>query len=233
MANPIPTLMCVKYRGAGNVTVRKLLNGITLDPTQDGNDVLVTSSEAPVGSTDHQHFNRLVEAFGKRYLLHGHRVYERDEGGDGNWGVVSEPDLGGQSVTDKAHSGLHLLYPAGGPTLAFRYHIDATPLQIAKTTDGSTWTVQGSGLAAVNADNNVGPSIVYGDSIFWWLEGNSGTVEVRAFNFDTLVATQYSIVGAGESNFHVHDDKLYILVPDSGLFAQLFRFDGSGFTDLG
>ena len=236
MANPIPTLMCVKYRGTGNVSVHKLLNGIALDPTQDGSDVLVGNVETEGGTAFHVHHNRLIEAFGKRFLLHGQRVYERNEGGDGNWGVVSEPDLGGLSVTASEHSGLHLLHPDGVPTLAFMYSVGNTWFA-AKTTDGAVWTTNSSSPLASGSNTSWGPSIVYRDSIFWWFGGND-TNNIRSFNFSTLVHSEHdlnfsSTTDVPGSNIHVHNDKLYVLDHDAANDTHLYRFNGTVFQSIG
>jgi hypothetical protein len=227
--------MCVKYRGTGNVSVHKLLNGIALDPTQDGSDVLSGQTEADNGTTYHVHHNRLIEAFGKRFLLHGHRVYERDQGGDGNWGVVSEPDLGGLSATDSRHSGLHLLYPDGVPTLAFLYNATGNVFDIAKTTDGVTWTTVSGTDAGSQA--SWGPSVVYRNSIFWWYAGNDGN-PVRSYDFSTLVASEHDVNFSATQtapcgNIHVHNDNLYFLQQDAGNDTHLYRFNGTDFTSVG
>ena len=236
MPNPIPTLMCVKYRGSGNVTVHKLLNGTTLDPTQDGSDVLVGNLETNGGSTFHVHHNRLIEAFGKRFLLHGHRVYERDEGGAGTWGVVSEPDLGTLSVTDGRHSGLHLLHPDGVPTLAFLYRSAFELWAVAETTDGVTWTKTEPGINT-GSEVSFGPSAVYRNSIFWFLGGND-TNHIRSYDFSTRVAREHDVNFSARadfpcSNLHVHNDKLYFTHMDAANDTHLFRFNGTNFPAAG
>jgi hypothetical protein len=236
MPNPIPPLMCVKYRGSGNVTVHKLVNGITIDPTQDGSDVLVGNLEADSGTTYHVHHNRLIEAFGKRFLLHGFRVYERNEGGDGVWGVVSEPDLGTLSATDPRHSGLHLLYPDGVPTLAFLYRSAFEEWAVAKSTDGITWTKVEPGINT-GSEVSFGPSAVYRNSIYWFLGGND-TNHIRSYDFSTETASEHDVNFSASSatpcsNLHVHNDNLYFIHYDAANDTHLFRFNGTDFKGIG
>lgn len=232
MANPIPTLSVVSYKGSGNVTVHKLLNGITLDPTQDGSDVLTGTLEAPAATTQNSQANRIIEAFGKRFLLHGQRVYERDSGGIGNWGEVTGL---AQSETTARHSGLHLLHPAGVPTLAFlagETIATVSDLAVFKTTDGSSWTLTDTNLVvgSLAAD---GMSIVYRDSIIWY-SFSSDAFEIRRYDFALNTATELNLPtatgGSGVGGLHVHQNELFVVAEGPGNTAGLWRLDGTVFT---
>jgi len=107
MANPIPQLEVIRFKGSGAIEVFPLLSGVTLGTT----DGLIGSAgppglEAASGSITDIQGNRFVEAFGNRYVLHGLRVYEKDSGGAGTWGEVTGLGL---SATSTAHSGIFLL----------------------------------------------------------------------------------------------------------------------------
>jgi len=237
MVNPIPTLSVVSYKGSGNVTVHKLLNGTTLDPLQDGNDVGGGSPpglEVPSATDVNGHANRLIEAFGKRFLLHGFRVYERDQGGSGNWGEVTGLGL---SATDIAHSGLHLLHPAGVPTLAFLRGETAvnTVMSVIFTTDGATWTEITTPLSIL-AVSEINHSIVYNDSIFWWADSNDG-IEVRSYDFALGNALEHNVPELtidNSSTFHVHQGELFVAgINNQGTDnAGLWRLDGTTFTPI-
>jgi hypothetical protein len=236
MANSIPPLMVVNFKGSGAVTVHKLLNGITLDPVQDGGDVgngAPPGLEVPSATLANVHANRLIEAFGKRFLLHGFRVYERDAGGDGAWGEVTGLGL---SATAVAHSGLHLLHPNGVPTLAFLCETDNTTMHAIHSTDGVTWTDTDTGLSVLTI-SEPGHSIVYRNSIFWAAVSNDG-VEIRSYDFVLQDASEYNLDNAGqdtyEMSFLVHKNTLFIggieiLSTDNAAF---WRLDGAGFSKI-
>jgi hypothetical protein len=233
MANPIPPLSVVNYKGSGNVTVHKLLNGTTLDLVQDGNDVLTGNLESPSSTLVNNHGNRVVEAFGKRFLLHGFRVYERDEGGDGNWGEVTGLGL---SINDIAHSGLHLLAPGGVKTLAFLCEIGNTTMHVIHSTDGVNWTDTDTGLSVLTV-SQPGHSIVFRDSIWWLAQSNDGQ-EVRQYDFTLDNAVEWDLANGGNTTYdktlHVHQNTLFVAGLEilSNDNAAIWRFDGAGFTKL-
>ena len=231
MANSIPTLMAVNYKGSGNVQVYPLSAGTTLG-AQDGNDVLAGNLEAPSATLVNTQANRLVEAFGNRYLLHGYRVYERDEGGAGNWGEVTGLGL---DITGIYHSGLHLLHPGGIPTLAFLY-VNASVLHAVHSTDGSNWTDTNTGVATSTVDRP-GRSIVFQNSIFWLCKSSTASGhDIYSYDLFLDSATAYDLPngGAGLTNggsnshcFHVHQGHLFcagaeILGTDG---SAIWRFD--------
>jgi hypothetical protein len=224
MTNPLPTLMVVNFKGTSNVSVHKLLNGTTLDPTQDGNDVLTGTLETPTSSQNAQ-ANRLVEFLGKRFLLHGHRVYERDNGGAGNWGVVT--GTSGFSATDSFHSGLHVLYPAGVPTLAYLMKEDASNIRAVFSINGTSFS---STLFSYNWSSNITGSVAFQDSIF---TAASGTNKIVEYNFSTNIASNYSISGTDTTTcFHVHRNDLYASNGGDFLAAAVYRKDSGVFTNI-
>jgi len=229
MANPIPTLMVAKFKGSGNVQVHKLLNGTTLDPTQDGNDVLVGNLEAPSATGTNNHANRLIEAFGKRFLLHGSRVYERDQGGAGNWGVVYT----GQGISQINHSGLHLLYPLGVPTLAFLSATLTPPggnlMAVHSTTDGVTWN--GAQTAVFCSESSfTGPSVVFRNSIAW-AQADSNGPQLRQYDFALNTGSSQYLAGinfnAAATSLVVHQNVLFAFTDATpGGNTGLYRFGG-------
>ena len=233
MANPIPTLSVVRYKGSGNVTVHKLLNGTTLDPTQDGSDVLIGTLETPAAGFTDNHANRLIEAFGKRFLLHGHRVYERDSGGVGNWGEVTSL---AQSDTSVDHSGLHLLHPAGVPTLAFLAGSSistGTDMAVFLTTDGTSWSIIDTNILSNNTTGQ-GMSVVYRDSIAWYDYDQTG-FEISMYDFSLGIGNKLDLPGAANNSsgggaLHVHQNQLFAITEGPSNTGTLWRLDGTIFT---
>ncbi len=228
MANPIPTLFAVNFKGSGNVQVFPLLNGITLD-AQDGNDV-TTTLEIPSTTVHNNHANRLIEAFGKRFLVHGLRVYERDEGGAGNWGQV---DGQSRSAGSTDHSGLHLLNPNGVQTLAFLFRVGTTLHVMSTTTGVGAWTETITSLD-IGSGLSIGHSIVFRDSIFWWSEGSDGNF-IRSYDLNLGIASEFNpttidLNDSGGAAFHVHQDELFFVSKDTGNDPTIWRLDGSTFN---
>ena len=236
MANLLPTLAAVRHKGSGNVQVHDLVGGISI-PTQDGMDVLVGTLEAPHATNTYNHANRVAEFKGKRFLLHGHRIYERDNGGAGTWGVIASTS--GFDQTSEAHSGLHVLYPNGVPTLA--YIVGETPAtnsftvyRIVKSTDGVTFTSV-TVARSLSANKEVGASVVYKNSIFWFSQGGGvGRPNVFSYDFVTATPTQHviaAILGDYISPLLVHKSNLYLTARQNGSHLQaLVRWDGSVWT---
>jgi hypothetical protein len=229
MANPIPTLSVVNYKGSGNVTVHKLLNGTTLDPAQDGSDVLAGNLEVPPATTNN-HANRIVEAFGKRYLLHGERVYERDSGGSGNWGSI----FSAENISSYEHSGLHLLHPGGVPTLCFLDWTQGSAVRKHTSTNGTSF-VTDSNIATINGFADwIGPSIVFGNSIVWTLQGNTGGLLIHDLALDTTIQpalTGNSTLDTPGVDLLVHKNKLFIVYQGSNSI-NIDRLDGSSLTNI-
>jgi hypothetical protein len=233
MANAIPTLMVVNYKGSGNVAVHKLLNGTTLDPTQDGNDVLTGTLEAPTNQYNAQ--NRLLEAFGLRLLLHGARVYERDTGGTGNWGAVESVG----SATTASHSGLHLLFPGGVPTVAFMDYSGGN-IRLYTTIDGTTWVGPTNIGVAPGTIAYVSNSLVFGNSLVWAVLYSTGT---GVTIYDLSLASTLQINPTGNLSaiprvdMVVNQSKLFFAYQGTsgGPLAYPFRvdrLDGSAFTNI-
>ena len=236
MANPIPALMVVSFKGTGNVRVYKLLTGITLDPVQDGSDVLVGNLEVTSG-TNNNHANRMAEAFGLRLLLHGHRIYERDSGGAGTWGEVTGL---AQSAVATHHSGLHFLHPDGVPTVAALLGntlltAPNTNMVVLSSTDGTTWSLTNTGLDILGDTGETSHSCVYRNSIVWHDKTNDG-FEIRMWDFVLGVGVKHQLpgqTGSFRGTVIVHQNNLYAIDIGTGNDLRVWRLDGSVFTDLG
>jgi hypothetical protein len=120
--------------------------------------------------------------------------------------------------------------------LAFLYLPSPTATwAIAKTTDGINWTSESAGFAAMSLVNSIGHSVVFRDSIFWWLQGNdSVTTQIRAYDFKLESASQHGSNQFWPSSsapfLHVHKNNLYALgKQQSTSDVQLWRFDGVAF----
>jgi hypothetical protein len=243
--NPLPTLPAVNYKGSGAVQVFPLIgDGTTLD-TQDGDDVgsgggigrpfESTSAtnglpelEAPVADQNNQ-ANRVVEAFGKRFVLHGLMVYERDRGGAGRYGLVFNHIDDPRNVE---HTGLHVLYPNGIETVAFMF-VRSSTLYVATTTDGENWTETNTALN-VGTTTSVGASVVFRNAIFWRRRGSDSN-NVLSYDFVLAAAIEYPVAGHLASDvhaaLHVHLGELFYLAADSGgNDGRLWRLDGSVFN---
>ena len=235
MANPFPDVSVVNYKGSGNVSVWRLQGGTVLDPEQDGNDVLAGNLEAPSDTLENNHGNRIIEAFGKRFLLHGFRVYAKDEATQ-NWPEVTGLGL---SINDPAHSGLHVLYPGGVKTLAFLCEPGDSLLHVVSTTDGVNWTNTTTALNTATI-NRTGVSIVFRDSIFWWARGTDST-DIRSYDFVLESTDEYdppnmgsNSLGANNHSFLVHQGELFVggseVLSTDG--SAIWRLDGTTFTKL-
>jgi hypothetical protein len=171
------------------IQVRKLLNGTTLDPTQDGNDILADTSAESINNQDNPN-NPMVEAFGKRFLWHRSYILERDIGGDGVWGISADIDLvagGAVSVLNgRYHSGLHVIHPNGVKTLVGLFIRAESDAQIwsVETTDGITWAATNIGSLTGSA-TAFGRSIAFGSSVYWLVYGGTTALVARDFALST------------------------------------------------
>lgn len=242
---PPPTLMLVKNKGASPLQIFKLLNGTTLDPTQDGNDVSTTmvTLDAGTGATAGDTMNNvMIEAFGKRYLWHRNVIRERDSGGDGSWGVVytlaNTPHKAGQ-----VYSGLHMVFPAGVPTLVGMYVSGTSPypLRVITTTDGISWNEIATGLDINDGGANVqsGRSIVFENTLYWitGIDFNLGVgSRIGAYNFQTSTFSSWTNTPTQYQrnflvDFIVHQDKLYQLGLSTTSRTDIFRLDGGSWVN--
>jgi hypothetical protein len=220
--------MVVNHKTSGSVGVYRLDSGTALG-AQDGLNVTATL-EAPSATAQFNHANRLVDVLGLRFLLHGLRVHERDQGGAGTWGLV-ESTLSG---TDPNHSGLHVLHPAGVLTLAY-LAVSAGDIYAISSVDGSTWNVVNTGTNVTTAEA-AGRSLVYRDSIFWWLKGADGDY-VRIYDFETSVLTSVSLPSPSTSNvsqaaFIVHRNNVFVAYANSAEQLTLARWNGTAFDAI-
>ena len=230
MANPIPTLMCSNFKGSGDLGVYKLLNGITLDPVQDGSNVLTGGLEVtPDNTTTNIHANRLIESAGNRFLLHGLRVYERDEGGSGLWGEVTSLGL---SATSTAHSGLHVLHDAGVPTLAFLCIISNVLHVVSSNDGGASWSDINTSQGVI--PQTIGRSVVYRQAIYWIVRDSGNGTRVQVYDFQTDSASELSLPDQANlgphSDIYVHKNKLYVSYTNTSSQPNLARLDGASFT---
>jgi hypothetical protein len=224
---------------SGTVQVRKMLNGTTLDPTQDGNDVPGATAETFISGQE-QPNNLLVEAFGKRFLTINDTIRERNEGGDGNWGIVHSFTT---NERPRVRSGIHLLHPAGIPTVAVIYSETTDNIRLITSTDGTVWSdIQIAGQIAGNIDE-WGRSVVFGSNLYWIYKNSSGPegriicrdLELGVttlFDLDAGVFTGLTIEdNVAYADWIVHKDKLYIIIKDNTSNGYLFRLDGSAWVN--
>lgn len=233
---PPPTLMIVKNKGTGDWQVRKLLNGTTLDPVVDGNDIVETL-DAPNHDRVMQS-NLLVEAFGKRFIRTNESIRERNAGGDGNWGVVHIPS--GTPSANYSSIGLYVVYKFGQPVLVtWQWAGDDRDPTLVWTEDGDTWTELVLDNTATQA-TELGPAVVFGASLVW-TGGTSTDTQNSVWRYDFEQQQLTTWVSNGDfgvnidatethgRDFLVLDDSLF-MSPNYSIDARVYRLDGVNWT---
>jgi hypothetical protein len=224
MPNPIPDLMVPKFQSSGNVQVFKLLNGNTLDTVQDGADIVVTL-EAPA-VTDNNHANRMVEAFGERWLLHRNLIYRRSKTSTG-W--ILTHTLTPWTVDFESHSGLHVVHVQGIPRLCVMWRNGGSGLgQVAYSLDGFAWTA--IALSAFSAGAVVCMSITFRSSLLWLYRNRVKIYDFQLDTFTELLSPTPTGSNAGACAA-VIDNKVLVSVNDTSNF-KLYRIDGASLTGL-
>ena len=231
MANNPITESVFKWKGTGAVLVSPLLPTRILG-TQDGSDVgtggpglAAFETTAPAGNFI---VNRNIEFLDDRYALGGAEnsagsgVYKKGQGGAGLWGRVQGgganlfPNFGGHC------SGLHVLHPAGVPTLAYLLMAENGQFLAFLTTDGTTGAAWVAGSLNIGSANPVagstGMSLVFRDSIVWahsLSTGAGGTI--TQYNFALGARTTYNSTNVLDGNnlgcsyaLHVHGNVLFL-----------------------
>lgn len=224
MPNPIPDLMVPKFQSSGNVQVFKLLNGNTLDTVQDGADIVVTL-EAPA-VTDNNHANRMVEAFGERWLLHRNLIYRRSKTSTG-W--ILTHTLTPWTGDFESHSGLHVVHVQGTPRLCVMWRNGGSGLgQVAYSLDGFAWTA--IALSAFSAGAVVCMSITFRSSLLWLYRNRVKIYDFQLDTFTELLSPAPTTTNAGACAA-VIDNKVLVSVNDTSNF-KLYRIDGASLTGL-
>jgi hypothetical protein len=242
---PPPTLMAVAKYGGGNVSIFPLLIGASLG-TQDGSNLPIAQWAAK--SSADRHENNHIEFLGKRYSIHGGDVYERNQGGDGNWGVAYSTDFtveAGANGTESCHSGLHNMLVAGQPLMVFMYMRDDNTQEFPRAVkwDGATKTEYQNTNVPPGGSPDVsrcGVSFVFGTKLFWSTFGfaSGGIGYLWSYDFfsnsweEWRTDTDFPISDIEQReyqwDFLVHKGKLYALVrTHSTDNAHLLRLDGS------
>lgn len=230
----VPILRAHKFKGAGSPEIFPLINGTVLGTSEGA----FGSLESPVvhTTTGPRVFRRIIEAFGKVFLIHGPDIREKDEGGIENWGVVNSI-LVGSDEPDGRCSGWYLIHPAGSPLLAFLWKGNTIPgnssdIYKTFTYDGVIWTTTSLGVS--NGAITTGMSISFRDSIFWF-QPNLGFTVIE-HNFLLSTTTTYiveDITDQRHAYFVVVENMLH-LVADSPIAQgyKLYRFLGGAFVFL-
>jgi hypothetical protein len=201
-----------------------LLAGLTLG-TQDGGDLVVTT-EAP-GTNNNNHANRIVEAWGQRFLLHGDHIYERDTGGTGNWGQVATLT---PMSNIAAHGGLHTLTVDGRIIVACLWRDDAgKDIYKIFSADGVNWTTT---LIAsyTGASGEIGSSVVFGTSIAWWCRTASGP-QARIYRHDFSTGSTITYANNGSSHWGDQVNRNMLTVARNTLYAACHGSNGT-FSEL-
>lgn len=223
-----PTILVVKNR-SGTPQIFPLLLGTVLG-TQDGSDFGAVETGV---NNNYRTGNRIIEAFGKRFVSAKHNIYERDEGGSGVWGSVHarSGNVGGNS-DGSAQSGLHLLHPNGVPTITSLYFNGGSGIVFLTTsTDGVSWSDTSLGVGSGSTPFS-GHSIAFRDSIFWLHQPAGNAFQVVEHRLTTNTTTTYSILGNSHRGaaFAIVNNELYLhgFTSNNNVLNDwlIFRFTG-------
>jgi hypothetical protein len=257
MANNPPTVSVIKYKGSGQVEVYPLLPTQVLG-SQDGSDVgtggpaLADLEDAtPVGTFVS---NRNIEFLDDRYCLCANAfastasgVYKKGQGGAGAWGRVQGGGSGLGPFIDGAVTGLHVLHPAGVPTLAYLMFDGSNELRLFSTVDGTTganWAATTGALLENNGATpvTVGQSIVFRDSIIWAhhrFAGGAGTGSITQYDLNLSTLTRYDPSALFSTNttgnqyaLHVHDNTVFLAGPGSGSLMRVAKLQAGSFVTI-
>lgn len=226
MANSPPTINVLKYKGTGSVQVFPLLPTQLLG-TQDGANIGTGGGPGPALETPGSgtfSVNRNVEFLDDRFCLSVSSaatggVYRKNQGGAGQWGFVGvslSPKTPGGST-----SGLHILHPAGVPTMAYIIKDSGDALRIISTTDGASFSNVQFESTSPPGGLTWGHGIVYRNSIFWVHQANpfGGLGAGAVTEYDLVLGSpiRYNVSGVLDGNnlgcsfaLHVHDNVLFL-----------------------
>ena len=195
----------------------------TLTRTQDGSDLPSAGSDdrpwpADAGRrTNSTVDNRVAEAFGKRYCIYQDTIRERNQGGDGNWGIVYT--FAG-TILNNVHSGLAVCNDNGQEILACFYWESPAPgpVNIVFTRDGNTWEEDSCGTANLDSINKLVP---WRNTLYMLAEYASGTIgssHLVGYNFTegapfvaTDVANMPSSNSTDVTDIFVHKNNLFLV----------------------
>ena len=227
MANPV-TRNVLRYKSAGNVQVfPKLPTEIVggqdgLDLGTGGPALAQTETASQAGTFAH---NRVVEFLNDRLALAANGgvadawgIYKKNYPGANQWGKVI-PSSAFLTVQGGC-SGLHVLHPAGVPTVIFFGRRNfSTALFRYDSTDGVTWVL--THIAQGTSPSTWGQSIVYRSSVFFSTNhvtiGASGAI--RAYDLATTALTTYDVSALFNSSQTASGYALHIVAGVMFLFG--------------
>ena len=216
----LPSLLIMRK----GTPIQVYIQSPTLTRTQDGSDLPSAGSDdrpwpADAGRrTNSRVANRVTEAFGKRYCIYQNTIRERDEGGDGNWGIVY---TFAQAIQSNVHSGLAVCNDNGQEILGGFYWGD-TPsnINVVFTRDGNDWEEDSCGTANLTGISKLLP---WRNTLYWladYASGTIGTSHLVGYNFTESAPFVASDVANMPSDFNlynadifVHKNNLFLAVP--------------------
>ncbi len=260
MANSPPTINVVQYATGGGVVGVFPLLPTQLLGSQDGSDVgtggPATATRAPAVPAGTFNVNSNIEFLDDRYVLTSRGpgavgattgVYKKNQGGAGQWGRVRGGQSNGDLIVDGHHSGLHVLHPAGVPTLAYFMFDDSHELRISSTTDGTTggsWVANQGSLLETNGSSpaDIGQSIIFRNSIVWAhlnFTGGAGIGAISQFDLVLSTFTRYNVTGVLDQNnrgcsfaLHLHDNVLFLAGWSTPGSARVTKLQGGSFVTV-
>jgi hypothetical protein len=262
-ANNPPTVKVLKFKGSGSVQVFPLLPTQVLG-SQIGSNVGTGGPAAPAFELTPSGtivLNRCIEFLDDSYVMMAsrgagggnatHGVYKKNQGGADLWGRVQGGAANGIPNVHSNVTGLHVLHPAGVPTLAYLIFDFAAELRMHSTINGTTGSSWGGAQGQLLETNGGGPStsgqsIIYRNTIFWAhgnFTGGAGSGFLTSYNPATSSLERYThsnlssgtgAVGASGFALHVHANKLFLCGKGGGgnHSFRLFRLDGLSLTEL-
>ena len=236
----LPSLLIMRK----STPIQVYIQSPTLTRTQDGSDLPSAGSNDDPWPSDagrrgnSRVVNRVAEAFGKRYCVYQNTVRERDQGGDGNWGIVHT--FAG-TLLNNVHSGLAVCNDNGQEIIACFYWESPAPgpINVVFSRDGNTWEEDTLGTTNLN---DIGRVFSWRNTVYWHANSGAGggstlpAGKLLAYNLTegtSFVAT--NITGSPDNSLSseviIHKNNLFIMGNDANIW-YLLRLTGTSWTEV-
>jgi len=239
MANSPPSKYVYDY--STNREVRILLPTQLLDaaavgqPLGTGTGNVAGTSAASANSRPQ---NRVVAFGDDLYCIGGAAnsttfggIYKRNQSGADQWGQVQGLSFAGDNHT----TGLHVIHPAGIPTLVCLYVGAAFAVFSAESTNGTSWTVTNLGSAFSGFQS--GQAVTFRDTLFWSSKHSNHDLIGYDFALNTLTLYDMSLFittpPGNAYGLHVNDNVLFMCGWRAGdLFARIVKLQAGSLTTV-
>jgi len=242
MANP-PQLLLVSRKTPIQVHIQSSVLTNTLDGATAG---AATDDEPSTQPENHRINNRVIEAFGKRFVYYQDTIRERDEGGTANYGTVYT-FVNGTVPALEPNSGLHIVHVNGKEVLALIYYDSTARIFYGVwTNDGITWNEQNidSGWTGGNGAVATGNARAFQSSIVWNIEldiTGAGDEILLIYDFTLGTATRITKSGSGVApnsacahDLTIHKNQIYMNTWRNASPPRSYvnRLDGTAWTNV-